>query len=53
MGFLVNESKIKECSNSNEQQIKFPWTFCGFDMGLLLASSFKNEWKPVDEIEQD
>ena len=45
LGFLNEwmKEKLKNVSNSNESQIKFPWTCCKFEMGLLLTSSFEKK----------
>ena len=46
------KAKLKNASNSNESQIKFPWTYCKFEMGLLLTSSFENKWKVANKTKQ-
>ena len=47
------KAMLKNVQILMNHKIKFPWTCCKFEMGLLLTSSFENKWKPANKTEQE
>ena len=43
------KTKLKNAQILMNHKIKFPWTCCNFEMGLLLTSSFEKKWKSANK----